>query len=141
MAVRAEAGPEFSGLWRQDNARSQPKRSGEVRLRIEHHDPELTVETTIVPDSGKPRHALQNYTTDGKISISTGADGDEFHTSVVWKDASLILSIEEHEDGVILVSRETWSLIDDGTTLRRVRERANGEKLLLFYRLLQSGPQ
>ena len=52
---------------------------------------------------------MQRYTTDGKVSMSTGADGDEFHTSVVWKESSLVFSIEEHEDGRILLSRETWT--------------------------------
>lgn len=138
IVVPAEAGPEFSGMWRQDNERSQPKRSGEVVLRIEHHDPEVTVETTIAHGSGTTRHALQKYTTNGKASISTGADGDEFQTSVIWKDASLVFSIEEHEDGRILVSKEIWSLIEDGATLRRVRERPDGEKQVLFFRLEQS---
>jgi hypothetical protein len=126
--------PDFSGQWKQDNDRCQPKRNGDVTLRIEHREPELTVETSISRNSQTPRHALQKYTTDGKVSISTGADGDEFHTSVVWKDASLVFSIEEHEDGRILKSKETWSLIDSGATLERVRERPDGDKQTLFFR-------
>jgi hypothetical protein len=59
-------------------------------------DPDLTVETTILRDSGAARHALQHYTTDGKSSISTGADGDEFHTCVVWSGQGLVFSVEEH---------------------------------------------
>ena len=31
------------------------------------------------------RHALQRYTTDGVESKSIGADGDEYHSSVVFK--------------------------------------------------------
>jgi hypothetical protein len=60
-----QAAPDFSGIWKRDDDRSQPKRSGNVTLQIEHHDPELTVETTISPDSPKSRHAMQKYTTDG----------------------------------------------------------------------------
>ena len=127
---------DFSGLWKQDNDRCQPKSNGDVTLRIEHHDPELTVETTISRNSGSSRHAVQRYTTDGKVSASTGADGDRFNTSVVWKDSSLVLSIEEHEDGRILRSKETWSVIEEGSTLERIRERPNGEKQTLFYRRL-----
>lgn len=133
-AARPQAAPDFTGQWKQDNNRCLPKRNGDVTLRIEHHAPELTVETSISRNSASPRHALQKYTTDGKISVSTGADGDEFHTSVVWKDASLIFSIEEHEDGRILQSKEKWSVIEEGTTLERVRERPNGEKQILFFR-------
>jgi hypothetical protein len=130
----SQATPDFSGLWKQDNERSQPKRKGDVTLRIERHDPELTVETSISRISASSRHAVQMYITDGKVSVSTGADGDEFHTSVVWKDASLDFSIEEHEDGRILQSKETWSVTENGAALERIRESPNGEKQTLFFR-------
>ena len=58
--------------------------------------------------------------------MSTGADGDEFHTSITWRGPSLVFAVEEHEDGRILLSKETWTLIDNGTVLRRVRERSEG---------------
>ena len=134
VVARAQGTPDFSGLWKQDNGRCQPKRNGDVTLRIEHHGPELTVETSISRNSSSSRHAVQKYTTDGKVSASTGADGDEFHTSVVWKDSSLVFSIEEHEDGRVLHSKETWSIIEDGTTIEKVRERLNGEEQTLFFR-------
>jgi|SRR5579862_3575048 len=128
--------PDFSGVWKQDNDRCQPKRNGDVTLRIEHHDPKLTVETSISRNSASSQHATQKYTTDGKVSKSTGADGDKFNTSVVWKDSSLVFSIEEHEDGRILQSKETWLVIDEGATLERIRERPNGERQTLFFRRL-----
>jgi hypothetical protein len=84
VAAGPQTVPDFSGLWKQDNDRCQPKRSGEVTLHIEHHDPELTVETSISHGSLSPGHAVQKYTTDGRASLSTGADGDDFHTSIVW---------------------------------------------------------
>jgi hypothetical protein len=46
---------------------------------------------------------------------------------------------EEHEEGSILRSKETWSLIENGATLQRTRERGDGEKQTLFYRRQQSG--
>src|ERR1700721_121741 len=100
MAVTAvaQSAPGFSGLWKQDNDRCQPKRKADITLRIEHYDPELTGEKSISRNSGNARHAVQKYTTDGMVSVSTGADGDEFHTSVVWKDASLVFSIEEQKE-------------------------------------------
>jgi len=128
--------PDFSGLWKQDNDRCLPKRNGGVTLRIEHHDLELTVETSISRSFASPRHAIQKYTTDGKVSVSTGADGDQFNTFVVWKDSGLVFSIEEHEDGRILQSKETWLVIDEGATLEKIRERPNGEKQTLFFRRL-----
>lgn len=77
---------------------------------------------------------MQKYTTDGIVSVSTGADGEEFHTSVVWKDASPIFSIEEHEDSRILRSNETWSVIEDGATLERTPMGDDGKKEILFFR-------
>jgi hypothetical protein len=132
----SQGAPDFSGLWKQDNDRRQPKNNGDVTLRIEHHDPELTVETSISRNSASSRHSVQKYTTDGKVSVSTGADGDEFNTSVVWKDSGLVFSIEEHEEGRILRSKETWLIIEEGATLERIRERSNGEKQTLFFRRL-----
>lgn len=132
VAAWPQTMPDFSGLWNQDNDRCQPKRSGDVTLRIDHHEPELTIETTISHGSLSSGHAVQKYTTDGRVSVSTGADGDEFHTTVAWKDSSLVFTIEEHEDGRIH-SQETWSLIENGATLQRTRERPNGGKQIIFY--------
>jgi hypothetical protein len=133
--------PDFSGVWLQDNDRCQPKRNGDMTLRIDHHDPELTIETSTSRDSSNSRHAIQKYTTDGRASVSTGADGDEFHTAVAWKGSSLAFSIEEHESNRILRSTETWSLIENGTTLQRIRERANSDRQTLFYQRQQRASQ
>ncbi len=136
----AQGLPSFSGVWKQSNDRSQPARKGDVTLKIDHRDPEFIVETTILRGSGAPRVAKQRYTTDGKVSTSTGADGDEFLTSIVWKGSDLVFSIEEHEDGRTIRSNETWSLIEDGAALKRVRERSDGsQKQTLIY--LRTGAQ
>lgn len=135
--TRPQGTPDFSGMWKQDNDRCQPKRNGDVTLHIAHRDAELTVETSISRASGNTRHAVQTYTIGGKVSVSTGTDGDEFHTSIVWKDSSLVFSVEEHEDGRIFQSKETWSVIEDGATLERIRERPDGGKQILFFRRQQ----
>ena len=139
-AICSQPNPNFSGTWIQSSERSIPRRIGNVTLRIDHRDPELTVETTILQGSAAPRHAMQRYTTDGKVSITTGADGDEFHTSAAWNGQNLIFSIEEHEDGRILLSKETWTMIDNGAALQRVRERVSaspdgaGKQTLIYLR-------
>ena len=143
-AAEAQTRPDFSGTWHLSNDRSIPARKGNATLRIDHRDPSLTVETTILHGAAVPRHALQQYSTGGKVSTSTGADGDEFHTSVVWSGQSLIFSIEEHEDGRILLSKETWTLIENGAALQRVRSPLGGPadevgKQTLIY--LREGPQ
>jgi hypothetical protein len=131
-AICSPPHPNFSGIWKQSNERSAPVRTGDVTLRIDHRDPEMTLETIIVRGSGESRRALQHYTTDGKASVSTGADGDEFHTAVVWNGSRLAFSLEEHEDGRIILSRETWTLIGNGDMIERCRERS-GEKQIIVY--------
>jgi hypothetical protein len=74
-----------------------------------------------------PRRALHHYTTDGRTSISTGTDGDEFHTSVVWNGRDLVFSIEEHEEGRVIFSHETWSVTDGGAAIEIRRERAQDQ--------------
>ena len=49
----AESNPDFSGTWKQSGERSTPKRTGNTTLRIDDHDPELTVEITIVREDRK----------------------------------------------------------------------------------------
>ena len=136
--------PNFSGTWKQSNERCVPKRTGDVTLRIDHRDPEFLVETTAQRNSGPTRHAVQRYSTDGKTSVSTGADGDEFHTSIVWSGPSLVFSVEEHEDGRIILSRETWTLTENGAALQRERENLSApedgsRKQTLIY--LRKSPQ
>jgi hypothetical protein len=134
--ICSPADPNFSGTWKQRNERSVPTRTGNVIVQIDHHDPDMTMETTILHGSAAPRHSVQRYTTDGKTSTSTGADGDEFHTSVVWSGPTLVFSVEEHEDGRIILSRETWSLIENGAALERRRERKEtaGEQTIIYLR-------
>jgi hypothetical protein len=130
----ARSKPDFSGVWQQDNGRSQPPRSGEVTLQIVHHDPELSVETTIVRTGRARQHAVQRYTTDGKESTSAGADGDTFVTRIVWSGNDLVFSIVEHEDGRTLESSETWSITDHGETLKRERSSSKTEgQQIVFY--------
>jgi hypothetical protein len=140
VAAWPQTVPDFSGTWKQDNDRCQPKRSGDVMLHIENHDTQLTVETTISHGSLSSRHAVQKYTTDGKVSISTGTDGDEFNTSVVWKDSSLVFTIEEHEAGRVLRSQETCH---SSRMAQRYRELASAQmerNRSSFYRRQQSSP-
>jgi hypothetical protein len=126
--------PDLSGSWKQDNEHCSPKRSGDVTLKIQQSNSELVVETT---SKGLiARHALQRYTTDGVESASTGADGDEFHSKVVRKDATLVFDILEIEDGKRLKSSEIWSLTDGGSNLMRVRRtEKSGDQVLLYVRM------
>ncbi len=120
LALLAPGHPDFSGTWKLNGR--------DVTLHIMHRDPEFDVETL-----SKGRHAMQRYTTDGRESVSTGIDGDEFHSVLTWHDDSLVFAIEEHEDGRILKATETWSLLENGAKLqrRRVTTKApNGQTLI-----------
>jgi hypothetical protein len=125
---------DLSGVWKQSNERCVPKRSGDVTLKIERHDSQLVIET--ISKGLIPRHALQRYTTDGVESKSVGADGDEYHSSVISKDGALVFSIVEIEDGKRLTSTEIWTLIDEGRTLKRVRQtEKSGDQTLIYVRV------
>lgn len=76
--ICSQPNPDFSGAWKQSNERSMPRRTGNVTLLIDHRDSELTVETTVIRGFVAPRYSVQRYTTDGKVYISIGADGEEF---------------------------------------------------------------
>jgi len=71
----------------------------------------------------------------GAESKSIGADGDEFHSIAVWRDATLVFDISEIEDGKRLKSTEIRSLTDGGRSLQRVRwtEKA-GEQTPIYVR-------
>jgi hypothetical protein len=132
--LAAGSAQDLSGTWKQSNEQCVPKRTGDVTLKIEHRDSGLVIETT---SRGLiARHALQRYTTDGVESKSIGADGDEYHSSVVSKDGALVFSIVEIEDGKRLKSTEIWTLIDEGRTLKRVRRtEKSGDQTLIYVRV------
>jgi len=125
--------PDFSGTWKLSNEQSSPKRTGDVTLRIEHRDPELIVETSRTVG---PRGMLCSATRrTGRSRNPSAADGDEFHSTVVWNDGTLVFDIVEIEDGKRLQSTELWSLTDGGMTLKRVRRtRKAGEQTLIYVR-------
>ena len=121
-AICSPSEPDFSGTWEQSNERCIPKRTGTVVRRIDQRGTDLVVETSIVRGSGPPWHAVQRYRSDGVTSVSTGTDGDEFHTSVTWNGDSLMFLIEEHERGRVIHSKEKWMLSENGSALKIDRE-------------------
>lgn len=133
-AVAQAGNANFSGTWKKDNAHSTPVRPGEVTMKIEQHNPSLQVEMTVSRPQQPERHAVQDYTTDGKESVSVGADGDRFVTRVMWQDGALLFNVEEHEDGRVLHSTETWKLSADGTTLTRLRHTEKEDQRTVYLR-------
>lgn len=115
----------FSGTWKQSNERCVPQRMGNVVRRIDQHGSDFVVETISQRATGPLRHALQTCSLDGRTSVSTGVDGDEFHTAIVRHGSSLVFSIEEHEGGRVILSTETWTLVENGSALEIRREAAS----------------
>ncbi|HLI76879.1 MAG TPA: hypothetical protein VKV02_08030 [Acidobacteriaceae bacterium] len=133
-ATAQGAKPDFSGTWKKDNAQSTSIRPGTVTMKIEQHDPQLKVEMIVARPMDPERRSVQDYTTDGKESVSTGADGDKFYTKVVWQNGALVFNVEEHEDGRVLHSTETWTLSPDGQTITRLRHTERDEQRILYVR-------
>jgi len=110
-------------MWKQNNERCVPKRTNSgftYANRIEQSGPVLKVTTITNGDRGE-RSYTRDYQTDGSDQVSKASDGDEFHTRVHWEGAALVFDTEEKERDRNLVTKETWTLLDGGKTLRKVR--------------------
>ncbi len=121
--LSAQSAAAYAGMWKLNSQMSEPKRDGEVTLKIRFEDPKLIVELLSVRASSPPRHATQTYSLDGNQTTWIGADGDRFDATVEGNNGSLVFSIVEHEDGRTLRSTETWTLTDDGQRIKRTRNR------------------
>ena len=122
-AALAETHPSFSGLWKQDNAKSGfTGASGPQSyvMKIVQQGNDLKVATTITGSRGASTFE-HSYTLDGKEQVSHDPDGDEIKTSVHWERKSLVFQTVEKERGAEISTRETWSLSDDQKTLTKNR--------------------
>lgn len=61
------------------------------------------------------------YEIGGKELVYRGLDGDEYHSKVNWSGNSLFFTTVEHEAGRQIHSTETWTVIEAGKTLQRVK--------------------
>jgi hypothetical protein len=119
----AQTRPDFNGLWRQNNERCTPKRTSsgfDYSNRIAQSDLDLKVTTITKGDRGE-RSYDRAYKTDGSEQISKDAEGDEFHTRVSWELDKLVFDTVEKDRAGTITTTETWTLIDSGKTLKKVR--------------------
>lgn len=122
VSVQPQTKPDFNGTWKQNNAKSKFSRGSGPRSyvnKIEYHDPNLRVVTTIGGDRGEYTYE-RTYTTDGKEKISKDREGDEFRTAVRWEGPALLFEITEVERGQEITTTEKWTLSEDGETLTKV---------------------
>ncbi len=120
-ALRAQTHPDFSGVWKQANERCIPKQSGEATITIKQHDPELSVEIASRMGTAPLSRGEKLYTLNGKPTMMKDSEGDEVDNAVSWHGQSIVFSTDEHEDGRILHSEETWTLVENGAVLQRIR--------------------
>lgn len=121
----------LSGTWQQNNDRSIPpprNKAHSYKMTVEASDKALRVR--IIANNGHAERNLDlNYEIGGRELVYTGIDGDEYHTKVHWDDDSLVFTTVEHERGRLIPSDETWTLIDSGNSLQRVKvSSARGEE-------------
>ncbi len=124
MNARVETRLEMAGTWQQNNERCIPpprNKSYSYKMTVELSDNTLRVHITSNNGHGE-RQSDFTYEIGGKELVYIGADGDEFHSAVHWEGDALVFDIVEHERGRLIRSRDTWTLIDSGKSLQRVRE-------------------
>ena len=117
--VRAQAHPNFSGLWKQNMAKSSETSLLSYANRIEQNGETITV-TTITGGSRGETSYDRTYVI-GKESQSADKEGDQFTSLVKWEGRALIFLTTEKERTGTIETREVWTLSADGKTLTKVR--------------------
>ncbi len=124
MDARVETRLQMAGTWQQNNERCVPpprNKSYSYKMTVELSDNILRVHITSNNGHGE-RQSDFTYEIGGKELVYIGSDGDEFHATVHWDGDSLVFEIVEHEGVRLIRSQDTWTLIDSGKSLQRVRE-------------------
>jgi hypothetical protein len=129
FAARAQDKPNFSGSWKEVGITSRVH-----TLRIDHKDPDLLEyeENREVPGSGstlqRPIAMLsgrRNWRTDGPERHEKNDKGREWWSTVLWQGPELVFLTTVKDGYRVAVTREAWSLSDDGATLTKTRRVVN----------------
>lgn len=118
-----KVGLNLSGTWQQNNERCiPPPRNKAYAYKMTVDASDKTLRVRITANNGRGERKLDlTYDIGGKELVHTGLDGDEYHSKVSWDRDLLVFAIVEHERGRLITSRETWTLIDSGNSLQRVK--------------------
>jgi hypothetical protein len=115
--------PDFSGTWKQDNARSNfanlPAPISVIDI-ITHKDPLLHLTQTVVGPQGDSVTSEHDYSTDGREQAGKSPKYTE-KTSVTWDGNGLVFTNTRDYGGREVVIRERWELSPDGKTLTKER--------------------
>lgn len=124
----------LSGTWQQINERCIPpprNKASTYKMTLEASGKALRVRA-IANDGHNERSLDLNYEIGGKELVYTGIDGDEYHSQVQWDGDLLVFTTVEHERGRLISSQETWTLIDSGKSLQRVKVSADQESKRVY---------
>jgi hypothetical protein len=126
----------WQGHWQQNNQRSVPARnkSSSLRMDVELAGSELRVHM----DANGGRKLDVTYKMGGPETVYTGTDGDEFHSQAKWSGDEIVFTVVEHEDGKLLPYTETWTLIDGGQSIQRVKISAGKKTTTVLERMPNS---
>src|SRR5258708_21917097 len=107
-AASAQTHPNFTGTWKQDDARSTVRAGSTLKYsnKIDHQDPRLS--KTTIQDYGdrQPTPYTQTYMTDGTPSTSTDREGDSITTTVKWVGNTLGFETGEKDKAGSLFTSE-----------------------------------
>ncbi|MGB9610235.1 MAG: hypothetical protein ACPL7M_04625 [Bryobacteraceae bacterium] len=119
FGLAAAEKPNFSGVWKLNNAKSDfgPMPAGPEKFErtIDHKDPSLKM-TTVQAFQGQERTNDVEYTIDGKEKTIETPMGP-VKVTPVWKGDNLEITVSREIQGNQIKSVETWSLSEDGKTL------------------------
>jgi hypothetical protein len=121
LAQAAGAGkPDFTGTW----ANGGTAKGSSTLMRVEYRDPALevsilkeTVATEVSLGAGLRSHGT--YTTDGTETVAKDHGSGEVRSwkSVYWSGDSLVFQTLAKRGYRVTVTRETWTLSNQGHTL------------------------
>jgi hypothetical protein len=121
-ALASEEKPNFTGVWKLGEG------SSTLVDNIEHQYPELKIAFKSQYTAGSILGGLsgtESYTTDGVERTTKASNGRESWTTVNWQGPSLVILRVVKEGYHVTVTRETWTLSQDGGTLTKNRRTIN----------------
>jgi hypothetical protein len=118
VAAVAADKPDFSGNWKLNTEKSDfgpmPKPQ-KVEYVIAHKDPQLSVKSTAVTQTGEVSNEVK-MTTDGKEFTNT-LHGQEIKGTAKWEGQVLIVTQKIDMQGTELVVVQKWTMADDGKSI------------------------
>ncbi len=120
--ARAQGKPNFSGTWKQNNAKSSVRHgpgSFSYTNVIVQKGALLQVTSIFSGSRGKSQFT-DTYSIGGKPEIRKDRDGDQISTSVRLNGPALEFRSVEQESAHEIVTNQTWTLSRDGKVLTKI---------------------